>query len=457
MLVGVSGGPDSLALFHILKSIGYTVIPAHFDHLLRPGSTRDAETLEDMLSKMGYPLVRGTENVGDFASSQGLNIEEAARILRYRFLFDQARQYNAQAVVTAHTADDQVETVLMHILRGSGPTGLAGISYRQTPNVWDTAIPLVRPLLDVWRAEILDYCRENTLTPLIDETNADTRYLRNRIRNQLIPELEKSYNPQVKTAILRLSRTIQDEVEIVNKSIEDLWQLCCAETGNGYFWFNLDLLRMQPASVQRQLLHRALKSLVEDEEQIGYDVVQRTVDSLSQTTQGREIQLIEGVFSTVIENKLLICRAGRNEWLEMYPQIRSAEILDKGKSVSLGEKWSIQISHPQTCPAEFSMKFPADPHQALIDADKLKGPLVVRNVLPGERFQPYGMDGRSIKLSDYFINERLPSRARSAYPVVVCENEIVWIPGYRLAHPFRITRGTKICLLLQLTRNQTVL
>ena len=148
-----------------------------------------------MAEERGLSFVLGCTDVSALAEEQKLSIEEAARVARYRFLFEQARQLKAQAVAVAHNADDQVETVLMHLLRGAGLGGLKGMPYRAILPVWDEAIPLVRPLLGVWRSEIEVYCRQHSLEPIEDASNQDTTFFRNRLRHQLLPTLQE-YNPQ---------------------------------------------------------------------------------------------------------------------------------------------------------------------------------------------------------------------------------------------------------------------
>jgi tRNA(Ile)-lysidine synthase len=176
VLVGVSGGPDSLCMLDMLHQLGYPVIVAHLDHSLRAESAQEAEQLRQLAQSIGLTFVLERNDVDSYATSHSLSIEEAAREARYQFLFEQARQHQAQAVAVGHTANDQVETVLMHLLRGSGLPGLRGMSYRSLPNPWSKNIPLVRPLLGVWREEILAHLEQNGLVPTLDASNLDTRF-----------------------------------------------------------------------------------------------------------------------------------------------------------------------------------------------------------------------------------------------------------------------------------------
>jgi tRNA(Ile)-lysidine synthase len=208
IIVGVSGGPDSLCLMEALRQAGYKVIVAHFDHQLRPESADDAHAVEKIASRLMLASMIDGADVRAHAELNKLSIEEAARNLRYRFLFGLAHDYDAQAVAVGHTADDQVETVLMHFLRGSGLAGLKGMSHCTIVETFDPLIPIIRPLLDYWREETVVYCAANGLRPHYDSTNDSLNFQRNRIRHLLLPTLE-SYNPKFREAVHRMSQSLK--------------------------------------------------------------------------------------------------------------------------------------------------------------------------------------------------------------------------------------------------------
>ena len=225
LIVGVSGGADSLCLMGILHEAGYQLIIAHFDHQLRDESYQDAQMVKETCARLSIECVVGTENVRAYADEKKLSIEEAARTLRYRFMFNLAREQNAQAVAVGHTADDQVETVLMHILRGSSLNGLKGMSYRAVIQTFDAQIPIVRPLLEMSRAETVEYCKAHDLHPHYDISNDSLEYQRNKIRHELIPTLE-NYNPKIRAALLRMSQTLKDDSDLLDSLVDSLWMEC---------------------------------------------------------------------------------------------------------------------------------------------------------------------------------------------------------------------------------------
>ena len=261
IIVGVSGGADSLCLADALNRAGYSLVIAHFNHQIRANAARDAQSVGELAERMGIPFVQGSSPVLEFAHQAHLSIEEAARILRYRFLFEQARLHSAQAVATGHTADDQIETVLMHFLRGAGLAGLKGMTPRNENHGWEAVIPLVRPLLSTWRAETHKYCAERNLCPIEDITNNDPAYFRNRIRHELIPTLE-GFNPRVREVIYRNANVLNADYEALAKIIDDLWGECVVSITEGYILLDYPKLKTQTKGLLRGILRKAIGILM---------------------------------------------------------------------------------------------------------------------------------------------------------------------------------------------------
>ncbi len=451
VIVAVSGGPDSLCLLDILDSLGYPIIISHFNHGLRSTSDSDAQAVRREAEERSLPFVLGQDEVAGFADRESLSIEEAARIMRYRFLFSQAEYYDAQAVAVGHTADDQVETVLMHLLRGSGLSGLTGMPFRALPNAWSESIPIVRPLLPLWRGEILAYCRERGLEPVIDRSNLDTTIYRNRLRHELIPYLQ-SYNPGVKQVLYRTSQVLSGDMEVLLDVVGKAWDAAVLEAGQGYVALDTGFLLKQPIGIQRQLLRQAIDELRPDLRDIDYDSIQRGLDFLEQPSQTCQIDLVAGLRLVLEHDKLWVAN-WEADLPSSWPQITSDTQfrLRIPTVMNLENDWCLQAEKVAENKAVLNEALVnTDPYQVWIAAGKLNEPLIVRTRQPGDRFKPLGMDGHSIKLSEFMINVKLPKRAREKWPLVCMGKEIVWIPGYRLGHPFRITPGTEELIHLQL-------
>lgn len=307
LVVAVSGGPDSLCLLHVLRRLAersqLRLHIAHLDHGLRPDSAADARFVTEISQAWDIPITVDTADVHASVSLYG-GIEAAARALRYRLLRTTALAVGASAVVTGHTADDQAETVLMRLLRGAGPTGLAGMRPRLNFEQWrqigsaddareqGTDGPaLVRPLLDVRRSEIEAYCAKHHLEPCIDSSNASDDYLRNRVRAYIIPSLE-SYNSRIVGALGRTARVCADEDALLVDLLDQLWpNLALVETEQ--IRLRRDLLMSSHRALRRRALRRAVTTLAPGIEIAG-DHLDRML-RLIERTQGR-LQLPGGLW-----------------------------------------------------------------------------------------------------------------------------------------------------------------
>jgi tRNA(Ile)-lysidine synthase len=457
VVTGVSGGPDSLCLLDILCRLGYPIIVAHLNHGLRSKSDQEAHQVHQHALSRNLPYVQKKVDIYSYAQENRLSIEEAARVVRYRFLFDLARKNRAQAVAVGHTADDQVETVLMHYLRGSGLAGLSGMGYYSLPNSWDKEIPIVRPLLGTWRDEIIQYLQERGIQPEIDESNQDRRYFRNRLRHDLIPELEH-YNPKIKKALFHTAEILRGDHAIIQQSVDRVWAECCIEHGAGYIGFALDGLSRQPVGMQRQLLRRGMTALIPDLRDIEFKVIERGVERIkhygfgkTELISGLHIQVDPGVVWLVSQNATLPI----GDW----PQVISGKeyYLDLPGECKLGNGWKIRAEQLLANAELFArVEKNTDPYRVWMDADKIVFPLLVRKRLAGDRFKPFGMGGHSVKLSDLMINFKVPSKARISWPVLVSGEEITWVPGVRMGEIARLVSSTQRVAFLQLQKTDDV-
>lgn len=461
VLVGVSGGADSLCLLHTLWKLGYTVAVAHLDHSLRPDSEADTQVVQATADAMQVPFFTERADVLAFSEQKMLSLEEAARVVRYQFLFEQANRFQAGAVAVGHTANDQVETVLMHLLRGSGMSGLAGMSVKSLPNPWSSTIPLVRPLLSTWRDEIEIYLKAAGVQPVEDSTNRETRFYRNRLRHELIPILE-GYNPNVRTLIWRMADILGAEENVLSGWLEQVWQGCLVKQGEG--WLALDAAQLATAglALQRRLLRKAIRHLRPGLRDVDYLALERAVE-VANNPSSKRCDLVAGL-SLQREAGLLLVTAWEAElpafpWFgREWPQIPHGEsiALQVPGTTRLPGGWRLTARLvPVTHETYESATQNGDPYQASLDAEQVVNtPLSIRlrTRLPGDRFQPLGMTGHSTRLSDFMIDCKLPQRARAGWPLLFCGEEMAWIPGLRLAHPFRLKTDSKHLLHLELIR-----
>jgi tRNA(Ile)-lysidine synthase len=452
LIAGVSGGPDSLCLMHALHTLGYHPMIAHFDHQLRPESAAEGRHVAAVASSLGLPFVAGGEDVRTYARRKRISIEEAGRDLRYAFLFAQARAHAAVAVAVGHTADDQAETVLMHLLRGTGMSGLSGMAFRVVLRGFDASIPIVRPLLGTWREQTLEYCRNNDLPAVNDPSNASREFLRNRVRLDLIPSLQ-SYNPLIRLALWRLSRSAADDFAILEDAVSGAWAAAVVNRGEGYVGFDTVGLAGQPPAIRRRLILRAALVLQPGAE-LDFEELQRAEAFITEPSS-RRLQLGAGVM-LFRESQITYVALGEGSLpMDHWPQMPGDHIaigLVGSTRVPLAGGWHFTAALSAQAPEQHNTAPGEQAYRGALDADSLPPQLELRVPQPGDRIQTLGLEGHSQKLSDIFINIGVPERARSSWPVLAAADQIVWLPGLRIAEPFRIRNETRRTVIVAVQR-----
>ncbi len=454
VVVGVSGGPDSLCLMDLLYRSGYHIVVAHFNHRLRPEAKAEAQDVRRLAGRLKIPFAGGSANVKAYAGLHKMSIEEAARLLRYRFLFDRAHRHRAQAVAVGHTADDQVESILMHFLRGTGLTGLQGMRYRTVLPRLDAEIPIVRPLLNVWRDETRSYCEANGLQPHFDPTNESLDFLRNRIRHALIPDLE-TYNPNFKETVWRMSQSLAADHALLDEVVESGWRDCLVRESREWVILNPAVLSRFSVGLQRNVIRRAIAQLLPGRE-ISFGVLERASAWVAEPARAR-VDLTGGL-SLYREGELLCISSRETDlpfdlWPQIPPQTESVPVsLPCQTWLGGGWKFSAEKWHQPALAWEQSRKN-QDPFQVWLDGENLPDRLELRSKRPGEVFEPLGLRGHSQKISDFFTNVKLPRRARQQWPLLCAGPKVVWVPGYRPAEPFKLTKSSRLVVYFSLTRS----
>ena len=438
LVVGVSGGADSLTLAHNLWKAGVLFSAAHLDHGLRPSSAEESERVRAQVSAWGVPCIVRRADVRAYASAGKMGIEEAARHCRYQFLFQLAEEIEAQAVAVGHTADDQVETVLMHFIRGSGINGLRGIRARSHLSEFNAELPIFRPMLGISRAETEAYCRENQLAYIVDESNTDTSFFRNRWRHEILPVLEAA-NPAFRRVILRNARALQSDAELLSALEEQALQNCLKEQRADQLVLDASAFAGLSAGLQRRVLIQAVLRLRPGLRDIGLEALDRALLCL-RAGQTR-FDLVGGLELWQQQDALVLMPKGLRPPLPQFPQLLSSEryTLNIGETLSLAQGWGLSA---EILSAKAFKKIPAQerrsPEHAWLNPADLSLPLEVRPVRPGERWSPLGMPGKTQKLSDFFVNQKIPQAARALWPMVFCEGSLLWVAGLRISQAWRL-------------------
>jgi len=457
IIVGVSGGPDSLCLMETLRQAGYHIIVAHFNHKLRETADAEANAVERTSARLMISSVMESADVSSYAQANSLSLEEAARNLRYRFLFAQAHRFNAQAVAVGHTADDQVETVLMHLIRGTGLTGLKGMPYRLILPTFDPDIPIVRPLLDTWREETVAYCAANGLRPNYDPSNDSLNFLRNRLRNVLIPTLEM-YNPKFREAIWRTVQSLNADYAILKERLNSDWDKSLILQDDEYVMLDLSFLSKCSVGLQRHMIRRAVERLMPGQETV-FSVLERASNFIADSTRVR-VDLTGGLTLFREGNALYIAKPDAELPFDRWPQMPAQKDF-----VGVSVPGQVNLSGGWKFSAE-KWRLPAlaweqanrneDPFQVWLDAEGLPDPLELRVRRAGDVFEPLGMKGHLQKLSDFFTNEKLASRARARWPLLCAAERIIWVPGLRPAESFKLKQSSRKVIYFSIVRPREV-
>lgn len=464
VVVGVSGGADSLCLLHILtqlrSTLNLTLHAAHLDHRLRGAeSTADADFVRRIAADRGVPITVQAADVASLASNRKKGIEETARRERYTFLSQVAGRVGAGKIAVGHNADDQAETVLMHLMRGAGLAGLRGMAPLSPYPLPAPGLTLVRPLLSVPRIEIDAYLAEIGLHPRQDRSNLDTAYLRNRLRHQVLPLLEE-VSPRIGARLGQLAELVAADEELLEALLEQSWgDLVISESGREIA-LNRAAWRALPLGLQRRTLRRALSRSLGSLEGITFthiESVRRVADTGdlgAQATLPRAAQL------TVGDGHLLITggpAAAPPEWPLLGGETPLVLAIP-GRTRLPGARWTVEA---ELLGATAELRAGAirnpDPWCAYLDAEQAGPSLVLRSRRPGERFQPLGMGGRSSSLSDFMINQRIPRTWRDRVPILALGVEperVLWIAGWRLDERAKVTDGSAGVLRISFHRQE---
>uniref|UniRef100_A0A7C5ELN6 tRNA(Ile)-lysidine synthase n=1 Tax=Desulfobacca acetoxidans TaxID=60893 RepID=A0A7C5ELN6_9BACT len=437
VLVAVSGGPDSVALLHLLvrlrKEWDLELGVAHFDHALRGEASREeARFVAGLARSLGLPVYLGLGEVRQLARRQKISLQMAARRLRLDFLQEVRRDHAYDHLALGHTADDQVELFFLRLLRGAGAEGLKGMWPR-------TAEGLVRPLLIAGKDLVLAWLRQENLAYCQDQSNLSRRYLRNRVRLDLLPALLKEYNPRLKTAVWRLMALLKEDERVLARVTENTWELVGRFITPDLAVLSLPRLAELDFGLMTRLLRRTLGRYLSHQE-----ITQSQVRALLSLGAARQSGGILD-FGTC-----LVARAG--EELHFFkplppPISRPFAILPGEGLVEHPSGWRLGARSLAEPPA-VSGPLPLD--KVWVNQREATFPLKLRAILPGDRFWPAGAPGVR-KMQDFLVDAKIPRWLRPHLPIVTSRSRVVWVPGLRLAEPVRPTAPHRGVLELTLT------
>jgi len=430
VLVALSGGPDSVALLHVLcrlrqskKGMRLRLGAVYVNHQIRKrASKKEEQFCQHLCNDLNLPLTIVRGDVPAAAKRDKLGLEEAAREFRYATFEHLAEEDDYDCVAVGHHADDQVETILFRLFRGTGPTGLSGMPARRGK--------IIRPLIDLTRTEVLEYLKQNKLDWCEDKSNRSLKFKRNYIRHRLLPAVRKNLNPRVESALLSLADTVGADEQFLSGVVEKASRKCLRITPGGKFELALDLYRGYDIWLRRRLLRRCLKATCRDGQAPAKEVVER-LDRLALDGSG-SVSLPGRVQATVADNRLLIYDRRKRLVKESF---------EPGKRLELD--WpAVAITGRVTKLGQSVAQTKRRSRLVQLDWDKLTPPLEVRTIRPGDRFRPLGMKG-SKKVGDYLTDRRVHKALRDEILLLCDQQGPVWLMGYEIADRVKIDDQTR--------------
>ncbi|MBT2290060.1 tRNA lysidine(34) synthetase TilS [Paenibacillus albidus] len=445
IVVAVSGGPDSVALLHVLHEISLTRTPlslicAHVNHGFREESRQEAELVRSLAAKLGIPFELAEFDIPSVMKESGLGPEGTAREKRYEFLIETARRYGARSVALAHHADDQAETVVMRLLRGSGLAGLAGIRWKRI----EKKVELIRPFLRINKTALVGLCKEQGYTYAEDASNLLTHYTRNAIRLEVLPFLE-SYNGRVRQSLLQLADIAGTEDEFMETETAKCFA-GIVSANHGKYTFDRAAFAAVPAALQRRLIKLILNYLSAGSSSADFPKIESVRRGTLQEQPTTWILDLGGGLTCVRQyNTILFSSKPPKRQVSYTYQL----------SLPDSRLWLTEIGKVMTMTLLERVDFFTQGEDsgkllAWFDGDELILPLTIRSRLPGDTIKVMGLNG-SKKVKDIYIDDKIPASERAVIPLV-CDGlgNIVWIPGVRRSMHAAVGRHTTSVVLLSL-------
>ena len=454
VIVAVSGGADSLALLyglHALRSqLNCQLHVAHLNHCLRPDADADADFVHQHAAHLKLPCTIQRMEMSHLAQRWKLSIEAAGRKARYQFYESVTTEIDATKVALGHHQDDIAETVLMNLIRGSGATGLKGIA-----PVRDTKF--IRPLAGFTRQQIEAFLTSIDVVPKHDTTNTDTRYLRNRIRHELIPRLESDYNPNIKTGLSRTADVLRAESEYLDTAARKAFETCRIQDQHKNVVLDRVEFRKHHIALQRRMLRQSVSEMLGDMSDLYFLHCEKMLNLIEAEASNALLALPNGLQFRRAYQQLILERKPVETGNFAYPVVT----VGKTSIEVLNTEITAELGNIKSCP---TLALPDGRFEAIFDYEKIRKvfvepsleafPLTVRNRRQGDRFQPHGMRGTK-KIKDFLIDAKVPRYERDSIPLLVCGDQILWIIGYTTSDAFKIESDTRQYLYLRYASNET--
>ncbi len=441
MLAAFSGGPDSLCLLHVLNELsgelGFKLTACHINHHLRgKASQADAAWARQLAERWGVKLITVNVDVKAHSRKNKLSLETSARELRRAALLDVSKKQKCSKIATGHNLDDQAETVLMHLIRGSGLSGLAGIPLVNGP--------YVRPLLGCSRERIEAYLKQHKLAGRRDASNSSQQFFRNRVRHQLMPLLE-TYNPQVKKALSQLAGNVEHDLEIINEQVEKAFR-SCTKCDKSKIAIDLSKFKLYNKGLQHNILRHCSELLLGRGAVPDLLHISSAMELIHNGRTGAKVNLSGDVWiEKIYDRAVLTAQKAKAESKNQIPGLKAGALKIPG--TTRAGAYSIKARLAEKRDVRNINKCP--PELACFDAAIMDGsPLRITGKKDGDRMIPFGQRSDK-KIKDIFIEARIPQAQRAGWPLVRRGKTVVWLCGIRRSNAYPVTATTKKVLCLE--------
>ncbi|WP_296141965.1 tRNA lysidine(34) synthetase TilS [uncultured Anaerococcus sp.] len=427
IIIGSSGGPDSQFLIYLLNEIkneyNLTIILAHLNHLHRKEASFDEKLVIDTGEKLGLKVEVRKASMDELAKANKISPEDAGRRLRYEFFNDIASSYRNSKIAVAHNMDDQAETMLFRMARGTGLDGLAGMDYKNKN--------IIRPILSFKKSEILEYLKQNNISYAIDATNLENDYSRNYIRNEIFPKISE-INPNAINNFFNLSDIIKNDLAIIDEVIDKKYKEIVINEKDYFVKFDKGKFEDISYPIKTRLIRIAIFKLTGDTKNISKENIEDFIN-IENLQTGKKIIKDKLVFQKNYNSyELMILNREQNDSVIKKINL-DEEIVFNGRKI----KTSIVFEKKEKLR-----------NIGYFDLDKISFPLTVRTRENGDKFRPLGMNHKK-KLKDFFIDEKIDKSIRDQIPIILSNDDIIWIVGYRISEQFKVDSGTKNILKIE--------
>jgi tRNA(Ile)-lysidine synthase len=430
IVVGVSGGPDSMALLYVLLEIrsliNFNIHVAHVNHGVRGEDAKsDQLFVEKIAKKLNLPYYTKNVNMIEYGKEEGISAEEAGRELRYGF-FREILSESGGKIAVAHNMNDQAETLFMRFLRGTGIDGLKGMDF--------ITQDIIRPILGIDRKEIEAYIDNNKIETVLDKTNLEPIYSRNKIRLELMPYIEENFNPNIVNTLWRMSRISSMDSRFLEEFSEGRYNIIVKSQDKHSIILDGEKLLQEHRSIQQRVIRHSILKINGSLQGITETQISSVINLFMNSDTGKEVHLSNNIVGKISYGDLIIKNDIEKEVKKYLYRLKFPGFNDLE---DIGYSFNIEI-----LPMNDGFTMNKGTNIKYFDFDMIRGSLAVRNRLDGDRLMPFGMRGTK-KLKDYFIDEKVPKEIRDKIPLIVDDENILWVVGYRINDLYKITKKTK--------------